>query len=67
MHEHQPQMTPHGIQLGQSHVLDLLNDVRPIDIIHPLPAREPAQQIGLMIGPGENVLFVERVPAWAAE
>jgi hypothetical protein len=54
-------MTPHRIQLGHSHVLDFLNDVRPIDIIHPLPAREPAQRIGLMSGPSENVLFVARV------
>ena len=54
-------MAPHGIQVGQSHVLDLVNDVRPIDVIHPLPPREPAKQFGLMIGPGENVLFIAGV------
>ena len=61
MHKHLPQVALHCIELGQTNALDFLNDVFPVDTIHPLPTRDCAQQVGLMIGPGEDVLFVEIV------
>jgi hypothetical protein len=42
MHEHQVQITLDRMQFGKPHVLDLLDNVLPIHVIHPLPAREAA-------------------------
>jgi hypothetical protein len=61
MHKHPPQMTSHGAQLGQPHVPDLLNDVRPVDTVRPLASPKPAHQCSLTIGPGDDVLVVEAV------
>ena len=45
----------------KGNVIDLLNDMLPVEVIHPLPAREAAQQIGLVLRPGEDVAIVEIV------
>ena len=61
MHKHLPQVALHGIELGQTYVLDLLDNVCPIDVIHPLPACEAAQQVGLVLRPGEDIAVIEFV------
>ncbi|MEA2789992.1 MAG: hypothetical protein QOG73_2398 [Acetobacteraceae bacterium] len=49
------------MKFGQAHVLDLLRDMGPVDIVHPLPAPEAAQQVSLMLRPGQDIAFVETV------
>ena len=61
MHKHLPQVALHGIEFGEAHVLDLLNDVFPIDTVHPLPTRDLAQQVGLVLRPGEGIAVIEIV------
>ena len=48
-------------QFGQTHVLDPLANVCPIDVTHPFPARKPAQQVSLVFGPGKDVAFLQAV------
>jgi hypothetical protein len=43
MHQHLPQVAEHGVEFGQANVLDLLDDMLPVDAIHPLPSCETAQ------------------------
>ena len=45
MHENLPRVGIYGFQFGQAHVLDVLvlDDVRPIDVVYPLPARAARQ------------------------
>ena len=61
MHKHLPQVALHGIELGQTHVLDLLNDVFPIDTVHPLPTREAEQQVGLVLWSCKGIAVIEFV------
>jgi hypothetical protein len=39
------------MEFGKAHVLDLVNDVRPIDAIHALAPSEAARQISLVLRP----------------
>ena len=39
VHQHLVQITLIGMELGQPHVLDLLNDMLPVHFVHPLAAR----------------------------
>ena len=43
MHQHLPQVAEHGVEFGQANVLDLFDDMLPVDAIHPLPSCETAQ------------------------
>ena len=61
MHEYLFQIRLHRMQLRKSHILDLLGDMSPVDIVHPFAARDPAQPFGLLFRPGEDILFVESV------
>lgn len=61
MDQHQVQVAFDRMQFRQPHVLDLLDNVRPIDVIHPLPAREAAQQVGLELRPGKRITVIEFV------
>jgi hypothetical protein len=61
MDEKQVQNTFDRMQLRQAQILDLLDDIGPVDIVHPLPSPETAQQIGLMLRPGEDITFIETV------
>jgi hypothetical protein len=61
MDEKQVQNTFDRMQLRQAQILDLLDDIGPADIVHPLPSPETAQQIGLMLRPGEDITFIETV------
>jgi hypothetical protein len=50
-----------SIELGYSHVRDLLDNVIPVHAIDPLAARDAAQQIGLGFRPSQDIGFVETV------
>ena len=58
---HVMEIALHGVEFRQAHVLDLLDDVLPVHVVHPLAAREAAQQAGLVFRPGESVAVVEIV------
>jgi hypothetical protein len=45
----------------RSHVLDLLDHVIPVHLVHPLAARDAAKQAGLMFRPGEDVVVAKGV------
>jgi hypothetical protein len=50
------QMRPAGPQRVASHVSNLLDDVGPIEgFIDRLARRNPAQQLGLVFGPDQNI------------
>ena len=38
--QHLMQVAPDGVEFGQTDVLDLLDDMLPVQVIHPFPARE---------------------------
>jgi len=50
-----------GMQLAPAHVLDLLGNVRPIEIrvVHPFSGGDPSQQLALAFRPGQDVGVVE--------
>jgi hypothetical protein len=61
MHQQVVQSAFDRMQFRQPHVLDLLDNMGPIDGISLFPACETAQQIGLMLGPGQDVAFIQTV------
>jgi hypothetical protein len=61
MDQHQVQETHNRMKLRQAHVLDLLDNVSPVDVVHALPARQTAQEVGLMFGPGDDVALIQTV------
>jgi hypothetical protein len=61
MHKHLSEIASDDVELGQTDVLDLLNDMVPVDTVFPLPTREAAQKLGLVSRPGEDVTIVEVV------
>lgn len=61
MREESFQIGLNGVKFGKTHVLDLLDNMVPIDVIHTLPARDAAQQGGLAFRPGEGVTVVKIV------
>jgi hypothetical protein len=65
MNHHETQIALDRVELRQAHVFDLLDNVFPVDLVYPLAARETAQQVGLVSGPGEDVAIVEIV--WHGE
>jgi hypothetical protein len=50
-----------GVQLGKTHVLDLLDNVFPVHVIHSFPARDTTQQISLVFRPGKDVAVIQSV------
>jgi len=50
-----------GLKIAPPHRLDLLDDIRPVDVVHPLPRRHAAQALRLGDGPGQDVAVVEIV------
>jgi hypothetical protein len=65
VNQHETQIALDRIEMRQAHVVDLLDNVFPVHLVHPLAARDAAQQVGLVPGPGENVAIVEIV--WHGE
>ena len=61
MQDEQTKIVAGAAQFGPSHVLDLLGDQFPVDVVHSLPAPEAAEEVGLMLGPGEEIAMVEIV------
>ena len=61
MHKHSPQIRMHRVEFDWDHVLNLLDDVVPVGVAHPLPGRETTEQRGLLNAPGESIVFVEIV------
>ena len=52
VHEDEFEVALNRMQLRQPHVLDLLDDMLPVHFVHPLAARDAAQQAGLVFRPG---------------
>jgi hypothetical protein len=50
-------------ELQNPHVLDLFDEMFPVDVVDPLSAREAAQQIGLLFRPSESIAVMEIIPA----
>jgi hypothetical protein len=49
-----------AVELAPAHVAHLLDQVLPVHgVVHPLPAGEAAEQVGLLLGPEEDVGVVE--------
>jgi len=61
MHHDQVQKALDRVQRGQTHVLDLLGDVRPVNLIHPLPPPKATKQIRLMLRPSEDITFIKTI------
>ena len=59
MHQQKTEVTLHGLELGQPHVLNLLNHMGPINIVNPFPTCETAQQVRLGFRPAKDILFVK--------
>ena len=61
MDQHLAEVALDRIELRETHVLDLLDDMFSIDLVHPLAARDTAQQAGLMFRPSKGVAVIEIV------
>ena len=61
MYEHLLHEGARRVQFREAHVLDLLDDVVPIDVVHTFPARDTAEQGGLAFRPGQSVTVVKIV------
>ena len=53
------QETVDGVELRNSHVRNFLDNVLPIHTVDPLPARDTAQQVGLMFRPAQDIAVIE--------
>ena len=61
MHEYLFQTRLERVQFGKADVLDLLDNMVPVDVVHTLPTRDAAQQRGLALRPGEGITIVQVV------
>ena len=61
MHQGQIKVAFAGVQLGKTHVLDLIDNVFPVHVIHSFPARDTTQQISLVFRPGKDVAVIQSV------
>jgi hypothetical protein len=59
VYQHQVEIALDHMQFGETYTFYFLSDVRPINTIHtPFPPKS-AKQTGLMLRPGQDVMFVE--------
>ena len=61
MREELLQVRMNRVQFREANVLDLLDNMVPIDIVHTLPTRDAAQQSSLAFRPGKGITVVEIV------
>ena len=57
----QVQETLGRVKFGEAYVLDFLGDVCLVYVIHTLTAPEAAEQVSLVLGPGQDVVFARAV------
>jgi hypothetical protein len=60
VHESLRQQRRDGVKLFAAHGLDLLSDIRPIQVsvVHQFTGGPSAEQLSLVLGPQQNVSFV---------